>query len=130
MPPAVALARRATDWFLACWALAAALGPSVASAGQAAPPIAGIHIARAAGKIVVDGDLSDDGWKQATRIDKWYETNPGDNIEPPVRNVGMLAYDDKFFYAAFEFDDPSPSAIRAPLGDRDNVPAASPTTEA
>ena len=54
----------------------------------------------------MDGDLSDDAWRHATRVDKWYETNPGDNIEPPVRSVGMIAYDDKFFYAAFEFDDP------------------------
>ena len=36
---------------------------------------------------------------------------------------GYLAYDDKFFYAAFEFADPHPEAIRAPLGDRDNVPS-------
>jgi len=123
MPSAVSLARHTTARLLTCWALVAGPGPAVASAGQAAPPIAGVHIERATGKIVVDGDLSDDGWKKATRIDKWYETNPGDNIEPPVRSVGMLAYDDKFFYAAFEFDDPSPSAIRAPYGDRDNVPS-------
>ena len=36
-------------------------------------------------------------------------------------SVGYLAYDDRFFYAAFEFDDPNPSSIRAPLGDHDHV---------
>jgi hypothetical protein len=35
--------------------------------------------------------------------------------------VGYLAYDDKFFYAAFEFFDPDPGKIRAPYTDRDNV---------
>ncbi|HEX5856289.1 MAG TPA: DUF5916 domain-containing protein, partial [Thermoanaerobaculia bacterium] len=30
---------------------------------------------------------------------------------------------DKFFYAAFEFFDPDPSKIRAPYGDRDDVPS-------
>jgi hypothetical protein len=65
----------------------------------------GISIKRAAGKITVDGDLSDEGWRNATRVEKWYEVNPGDNTEPKVRNVGYLAYDDRFFYAGFEFDD-------------------------
>jgi hypothetical protein len=81
-----------------------------------------IRIQRATGPIKVDGDLSDQGWKDATRITTWYETNPGDNVEPKVKSVGYLAYDDKYFYAAFEFSDPDPSKIRAPFGDRDNVP--------
>ncbi len=53
-----------------------------------------ITIARAAGRITIDGDLSDDGWRNATKVEKWYETNPGDNTEPKVRNVGYLTYDD------------------------------------
>ena len=47
--------------------------------------------------------------------------NPGDNVEPQIRNVGYLTYDDRFFYAGFEFDDPDPQAIRAPFADRDNI---------
>jgi hypothetical protein len=82
-----------------------------------------IHITRAAGAITVDGVLSDEGWRNATRIDKWYETNVGDNVEPQVRNLGYLTYDDHFFYAGFEFDDPDPAALRAPYADRDNVPS-------
>src|SRR5215475_4253261 len=80
-------------------------------------------ISRAKGSITIDGNLSDEGWRDALRIEKWYEINPGDNTEPKVRNVGYLTYDDKYFYAAFEFDDPDPSSIRAPLADRDNVPS-------
>ena len=80
-----------------------------------------IRIARAKGPIVVDGDLSDEGWRDATRVDKWYETNPGDNLEPKVRSLGYLTYDDRFFYAGFEFDDPDMKAIRAPFADRDNI---------
>ncbi|HSP93595.1 MAG TPA: DUF5916 domain-containing protein [Thermoanaerobaculia bacterium] len=82
-----------------------------------------IRISRAAGPIVVDGDLSDPGWKSATKIDTFFETNPGDNIPPRVKSVSYLAYDDKFLYAAFEFFDPDPSKIRAPYGDRDDVPS-------
>src|SRR5438132_7096167 len=72
------------------------------------PEIPAIAIRRATGPITVDGDLSDPGWKDAVRIETWYETNPGDNTPSPVRNVGYLAYDDMYLYAAFEFDDPNP----------------------
>jgi len=80
-----------------------------------------IQIKRSAGAITVDGDLSDPGWAGAARVDQWWETNPGDNLEPKVKSVGYLTYDDKFFYAAFEFSDPDPTTVRAPYGDHDNV---------
>jgi hypothetical protein len=107
------------------WLNVFALG--AAAAASAADPDAdavALAIHRAAGPIAIDGDLSDEGWKGALRIDTWYETNPGDNTPPKMSNVGYLAYDDKFFYAGFEFQDPDPSKIRAPLGDRDNVPSS------
>jgi len=80
-----------------------------------------IRITRAAGSITIDGDLRDEGWRDAVRIDRWYETQPGDNAEPKVKNVGYLTYDDRFLYAGFEFEDPKPQAIRAPYSDRDNI---------
>src|SRR5262249_36560401 len=76
-------------------------------------------ISRAKGSISIDGNLSDEGWRDALRIERWYEIDPGDNIDPPVKSVGFVTYDDKFLYAAFEFDDPNPKAIVAPLGDHD-----------
>ncbi len=97
------------------------LASAAPAAGQSALSGESIHITRASGPIAVDGDLSDQGWRNAARIDKWYETNPGDNTEPQVHNVGYLTYDDKFFYAGFEFDDPDLKAIRAPFADRDNI---------
>ena len=107
----------ARDAVVALLLLAPAAAPAAAQSTLRGSPI---RLARSQ-PIVVDGDLSDDGWRGATRIDTWYETQPGDNTEPKVRNVGYLAYDDRFFYAAFEFDDPAPSAIRAPYSDRDNI---------
>jgi len=82
-----------------------------------------IHVARATGAIHVDGDLSDPGWKGAEPIESWYETNPGDSIPvaPPLRSVAWLAYDDTYLYAAFEFDDPDPGAIKSQLGDHDQI---------
>jgi hypothetical protein len=69
----------------------------------------------------VDGDLSDEGWRDATRVVTWYEVSPGDNSEPPVKSIGYLAYDSRFLYVGFDFEDPNPTAIRAPLGDHDNI---------
>ncbi|MGZ4779523.1 MAG: carbohydrate binding family 9 domain-containing protein, partial [Thermoanaerobaculia bacterium] len=80
-----------------------------------------LQIRRATTPITIDGDLSDPAWKQAVPVDKWYETNPGDNVEPKAKSVGYLLYDDKFFYAGFEFSDPNPSQIRAPFADRDHI---------
>src|ERR1043165_6528202 len=83
------------------------LCPAVASA-QAPQPTATFALTRAGGAITVDGDLSDPGWKDAVRVDKWFETNATDNTEPKVKNVAWMTYDDRFFYAAFHFEDPHP----------------------
>lgn len=96
---------------------------SAAAAAHAQSTLSGdpIAIHRTAGKITVDGDLDDEGWRDAVKIVKWYEIQPGDNTEPAVKNVGYLTYDDHFFYAAFDFEDPHPGALRAPFADRDNI---------
>jgi len=80
-----------------------------------------LRISRLLGPIKIDGHLSDEGWQHVAPIPRWYEVNPGDNTPPPVRNVGRIAYDDQFLYAAFEFEDPNPAAIRAPYSDRDDT---------
>lgn len=93
-----------------------------APSAQAVPhPGSPLTIPRAAGPITIDGDLSDAGWKGIEGITTWYETRVGDNVEPPVRNAAYLAYDDKYLYAGFQFDDPDRSSIRAPLGDHDQL---------
>ncbi len=99
---------------------------AAAAAAQETAPTTGaetLTIERIEGAIAVDGDLSDPAWREVEPITTWYETNPGDNLPPQVPNTAYLAYDDEFFYAAFDFGDPEPDKIRAPLGDRDNVPS-------
>ncbi|NOT33876.1 MAG: carbohydrate binding family 9 domain-containing protein [Candidatus Eisenbacteria bacterium] len=54
-------------------------------------------------------------------MNTWYETRVGDSVEPQVKNEGWLAYDDKYFYAGFRFEDPHPELIRAPLADHDQL---------
>lgn len=83
---------------------------------------AGIVIRPAAGTITVDGAPTEDAWRDAARIDTWYETRPADNQPARVHSVALLAYDERCLYVALELDDADPGAIRAPLGDRANVP--------
>ena len=103
---------------LALSTLVSPAGRATAQSALSGEPIA---ISRSSGKIAIDGDLGDEGWRNAKKIEKWYEVNPGDNTEPKVKNVGYLTYDDRFLYAGFEFEDPDPSAIKAPFADRDNI---------
>jgi hypothetical protein len=111
-------------WFIALNGLVWPAGVLAQTPGAATSDIPEtLSIRRAAGPISVDGSLDDPGWQGVEAVGTWYETNPGDNVPPKVKDRGYLAYDDKFFYAAFEFEDPEPRAIRAPLGDRDNVPS-------
>src|SRR4051812_10816748 len=106
---------RPTNVLLAAFIFVIGAGAASAQTARSGEPL---QIKRLSGPVTIDGDISDAAWQQAARVDRWYETNPGDNVAPKVRSVGYLGYDDKFFYAAFEFDDPSPSQIRAPVTDR------------
>ncbi len=104
-----------------CWAtgILVGLGAGGPRAQAEEPAPSSLSIARATSPISVDGELSEQAWKDAAPITTWFEVNPGDNTPPRVKNVGYLAYDDRFFYVGLRFDDPEPGKIRAPLGDRD-----------
>ena len=103
------------------WALLAALTPIAPAAAQTLHRGDVLHVTRAVSPVRVDGELNDDTWKAVQPIGQWYEFNPGDNVAPKVESVGYLSFDDRFFYAAFEFSDPDPKAIRAPYADRDRI---------
>ncbi len=82
-----------------------------------------LRIVRVSGKIEIDGDLSDAGWQEAARIERFWETRRNENGEPPVAMVGFLAYDERYFYVALQMTDPDPKSIRAFYADRDSVPS-------
>jgi hypothetical protein len=98
---------------------APALAPLSSAAGLVEAEA--IEIRKATGPITVDGSLDDPGWQGAAEVSTWFETNPGDNIEPRVKNLAWVTYDDHYFYAGFKFQDPNPKNIRAPYADRDNI---------
>ncbi len=102
--------------------LAAAVLAGTARADQEAlPRVEPIALPRMAGGIVLDGELSDHGWRSAARVEAFYETVFNDNRAPDVRTVAYLAYDDRYFYVGVDCDDPDPKAIRAPYVERDQV---------
>ncbi|HYS25962.1 MAG TPA: hypothetical protein VEP46_10180, partial [Vicinamibacterales bacterium] len=61
---------------------AAAAILALMTSGAAAQSLFGatIHVTRSTVPVSIDGDLSDEAWRDATRVDKWYEINPGDNV--------------------------------------------------
>ncbi len=71
--------------------------------------------------ISIDGDLSDEAWKSAARIDTFYEYQRSDNGPSPVPTVAYVTYDDHNLYVGIDCQDPDPSKIRAPYVDRDRV---------
>jgi hypothetical protein len=103
-------------------ALAAALGTAAPAFPQSTTRGETYTITRAKGPITIDGNLNDEGWRDAVRVEKWYEVDPGDNTEPPVKSAAYMTYDDRFFYVGYDFQDPDPKRILAPYSDRDNLP--------
>ncbi|HEX7838431.1 MAG TPA: DUF5916 domain-containing protein, partial [Kofleriaceae bacterium] len=117
----MAIRSRGRAGAIAVLAVAALGAPGFADPlpGAMIPPT--LHIQRRTGPIVIDGVLDDAGWSDVAPIDTWFETRPGDNTVPKVRNRGRLTYDGDALYIGLEFDDPDPGAIRAAVTDRDNV---------
>ncbi len=80
-----------------------------------------LSIAPTSSPIEIDGVIHESEWANATKYETWYETNPGDNIEPSVKTVGWVTYDSRFLYFAVESTDPNPKAISAPYADHDQI---------
>ena len=99
-------------------ALVLVAAATAAFAQQLPPPVA---LTKTDALITIDGDLSDAGWQHAAKYETWYETNPGDNVEPKVKTIGWVTYDSKFLYVAVDAYDSKPSDIIAPYADHDQI---------
>jgi hypothetical protein len=80
-----------------------------------------IAITRSDAPIALDGKLDDAAWQTAAKIDRFYETSPGDNTPPKVNTIAYVMYDARYFYIGIRADDPDAKHIRAPFVDRDGV---------
>ncbi|KPJ60819.1 MAG: hypothetical protein AMJ46_04995 [Latescibacteria bacterium DG_63] len=79
------------------------------------------RVPRVTSKVLVDGVLDEDVWRQALVLELAYEVRPGENIAPPVKTEVLLAYGEQSLYVGFRAYDPDPSAIRARMTDRDRM---------
>ncbi|HEY0141903.1 MAG TPA: DUF5916 domain-containing protein [Thermoanaerobaculia bacterium] len=71
--------------------------------------------------VTIDGDLSDEAWKQAVVLDKFYEYQRSENGPAPVPTTAYVMYDANNLYIGVDARDPEPARIRAPFVDRDRV---------
>jgi hypothetical protein len=78
------------------------------------------EIPRTEEEIQIDGHLDDSAWEDSLVFELNYETNPGENVEPPVKTECRMTYSEShLFYGCHAFD-PEPDKIRARYSDRDN----------
>ena len=75
---------------------------------------------RVQGEIVLDGELNDAGWRNASRAVNFSETFPEEQAQPPIEIATYFTYDDANLYVAFDIKD-DPTAIRANYSDRDQI---------
>ncbi len=71
--------------------------------------------------IKIDGTIDEAAWQGALSVALDVETEPGENVAPPVATECLLTYDERALYVAFRAHDPEPAKIRARLADRDTV---------
>lgn len=71
---------------------------------------------------VIDGDLSDEAWRQTTPLEPRFVTaNPRSGENCPERTLVWMGYDDHNLYFAFRCFDSQPQRIRASLVARDKT---------
>jgi Domain of unknown function (DUF5916)/Carbohydrate family 9 binding domain-like len=69
---------------------------------------------------VIDGRLDDTDWSRAAVLKDFYQTQPGDNIQPSQPTELLLGYDAKSLYVAFRAHDEA-GKVRATVAKRDAV---------
>ena len=67
----------------------------------------------------IDGDISDPVWSKATRIDRFYQTEPVLGAKPTETTVAYMAYDENNLYFAFYCGDSQPDQVLATVMQRD-----------
>ncbi|MBE2256278.1 MAG: carbohydrate binding family 9 domain-containing protein [Ignavibacteria bacterium] len=72
------------------------------------------------GSIIIDGNLTDEKWKDAVIADNFTEISPKDNVKPEVETKVYVAYDDDAIYFGYIcYEDMS--TLRASMTTRDRM---------
>lgn len=77
------------------------------------------EIPRAEGTIEIDAVLDEPAWTSALVFELDYETDPGENVPPPVDTQCRMIYSQTHLYYGCHAFDPEPDKIRARYSDRD-----------
>jgi hypothetical protein len=96
-----------------------AQSPSAAPAASARPIIRAERVSQPP---TIDGLLDDVAWaRPPIETGEWLSYNPlfGDRIAQSTKV--WVGYDDRYFYFAFQCDDPEPSGIKTSVSRRDNM---------
>jgi hypothetical protein len=101
------------------FARAVSANPIDTSFTQHLKPSLDVH--RLSGAISIDGNLDDDGWKQAAHVSDFTAALPVPNARPTEKTEGYIAYDNDYLYIAMIAHDTNPSAIRASKVARDRI---------
>jgi len=80
-----------------------------------------ITIPHVTGKVVIDGQITDSLWQQASKITVNTVVSPDENIPAPVQTTAYIMADDTTIYIAFDAKEPNPQNIRAFFRQRDNI---------
>ena len=67
-------------------------------------------ISRATSAPVIDGQLNDAVWRNATTVDDFHQTVPTDGGSPTEVTIVKVTYDDEYLYIAADLRDSDPSA--------------------
>jgi hypothetical protein len=70
---------------------------------------------------VIDGELDDSAWQNATIVELNFETSPGENTPAPVKTTARIFEDGETIFISFQALDHEPEKIRNYLLDRDEV---------
>jgi len=74
-----------------------------------------------AGKIEIDGNLSEEVWSNAKLADNFTEINPRENAKPEVDTKVKIFYDDSYIYFGFTCYETDMASVRASISDRDRM---------
>jgi hypothetical protein len=70
-------------------------------------------------KIDIDGELKEEEWKSAVKINNFCEVDPGNNIKPAVNTDVLICYDEDNLYFGFICYEDKVNEIRKTLTPRD-----------
>ncbi len=105
---------------LLAFALLLLSAPAVAQSNFVPNTKPSLNVSRCNGPIVVDGEFSDLGWKDAAKAQNFSEHTPHDRTEPPVQTEVLITYDAENFYLGFICHD-DPTTVRASMRNRDEI---------